>query len=269
MQITRSLKFGAAFKLMLAAGIVSSLAACGGSDTPVQSTTLTVAGTALTGAAIDGGDVSVVCVNGTGTALKNVTSAGAYSVVVTGTPATGPCVVTVTRAAVPAVPATANTAAIPAKPAVSLRSVASIANGVGTANVNQLTELLVVNIINRSTDAAKLTSPAAIVQDAAFKAIVNDTISDNGLKASVRAVSTAVTAGAVSAGVPVDADFQALLDNFLTAPIAVNKGADLGLDTIVATTAIVTSAAADVVTSGKANLVTVTASGVQSGGSQQ
>lgn len=256
MQITRSLKFGAAFKLMLAAGVVSTLAACGGSDSVAvaQPTTLTISGTAVTGLAIAGGTVSVTCVSGTGTATTAAN--GTYSVAVTGVGAKGPCVISVSKAAV-------GTA-----PAINLRSVVQIAGGVGTANVNPLTELLVQNIINRSpTSAANLITPAQLVADVGFVGVVsNNTLLD----ASVAQVTTSVQAAADAAGVVVD---PTLLTNFLTKPIVVGDAADLTLDalkaaTVVADTGVFAQAVIDEVKAkADATEVVVVGTGVTGGSS--
>ena len=64
----RHLPTSTALKSMLAVAVLSTLAACGSSDDPAPEKTLTISGTAATGAAIASGAVSVACKTGTGTA---------------------------------------------------------------------------------------------------------------------------------------------------------------------------------------------------------
>ncbi len=78
---------GREFGHTFAAAVALSLAACGGDggsssgSTPPVEPTLTVSGTAATGAVISGGAVEAVCAAGTGTATTSAT--GTYSIVIT------------------------------------------------------------------------------------------------------------------------------------------------------------------------------------------
>jgi hypothetical protein len=77
------------------AGILTlTLAACGGGSTPDTGTpsTLTISGTAATGAAVAEGAVSVKCASGTGSATTNAD--GTYTVSIVG--GTAPCLIKVT-----------------------------------------------------------------------------------------------------------------------------------------------------------------------------
>ena len=136
--MNKSFKFSAAFKLVLMAGMVSSLAACGGGDEtttsvvpptvvvsppPPVSYAITLSGTAATGAAIANAPVTTTC--SVGTATAQTSADGSYTVKVPA-PGEGPCILSVTQNG------------------VTLRSVA---NGDGArANITPLTEMLVSHI---------------------------------------------------------------------------------------------------------------------------
>ncbi len=179
MPISRLPKQGALIKSLLAVGVLSAIAACGGGTdykAPPTPQNLTIKGTAATGKAISGGLVAVTCKTGTGTATTNAD--GTYTVLTTD-PSVGPCVVAVTFAG------------------ATLRSVAA-GNG-SVANVTPLTEMLVVYVAKQSglPDGA---APSALVGSATFDTIVNSPTTLNASAAQVVAVIK-------SLGVTVPADF--------------------------------------------------------------
>ncbi len=180
MPISRLPKQGALIKSLLAVGVLSAIAACGGGTdykAPPTPQNLTIKGTAAKGAAISGGLVTVACKVGTGTATTG--SDGTYTVLTTD-PSSGPCVVTVTTGG------------------VALRSIAA-GNG-STANVTPLTEMLVDYVVKQS-GLADTSSAAAIAASGNFATIVNSPTTLNASAAAVVAVLKA------NFGVTVPADF--------------------------------------------------------------
>lgn len=164
----KNFKFNAAFKLVLMAGMVSTLAACGGDDPPppiavtpppvvgvpppppVISYAITISGTAATGAAIANATVSAACMSGVATATT--ATDGAFTVKVPA-PAEGPCVLSVNNED------------------VVLRS---IATGDGAkANITPLTEMLVSHIAV-ATGAGSTATPAQLSKNANVKTTVNN-----------------------------------------------------------------------------------------------
>jgi hypothetical protein len=180
MQITHSLKLGTTFKLLLAAGVVSALAACGGSNVPNTGYPLSIGGTAATGTAIANGAVSVSCKIGSGTATTG--AVGSYVVTVP-VPAEGPCIVSVTTAS-----------------GAVLRSIAA-GNG-SLANVTPLTEMLVSYMAVQSGAGASA-SPAALAANTNIATIINN---PTVLAASVTQVIAVIKAAAGS-DVVVPTDF--------------------------------------------------------------
>lgn len=164
----KNFEFSAAFKLVLMAGMASTLAACGGgSDAPPPvavtpppvitvpppppvSYAITMSGVAATGAAIANATVSAVCQSGGATATT--AADGAFTVKVPA-PAEGPCVLSVTN------------------DDVVLRS---IATGDGAkANITPLTEMLVSHIAVTSGAGAAAT-PAQLAKNANVKITVTN-----------------------------------------------------------------------------------------------
>lgn len=190
----RSLPTGSALKSMLAVAVLSTLAACGGGDDSPAEKTLTISGTAATGAAIASGAVSVTCKTGTGTATTG--SDGSYTVK-TSNPSEGPCVISVTTTT-----------------GVVLRSFAS---GDGAkANVTPLTEMLVDYIVTQTGLAANA-SPAALASSTAFANVVN---TPTVLSASVAQVVKVIkTVAGSDVTVPTD---------FLTATLVPKSGSTAG-----------------------------------------
>jgi hypothetical protein len=180
-------KYSAAFKLVLMAGMVSALAACGGGDDPAPVTppppvttyAMTMTGTAATGAAIDNGNVSVACKVGSATATTD--TKGAYTVKVP-VPGEGPCIISVTKGA------------------LTLRSIA--AGDGAKANVTPLSEML-VQYIAVSSGAGVSATATQMVQNANVRTIVT---SPTMMAATVNQVIQVVQTAA-GPGVTVPADF--------------------------------------------------------------
>jgi len=183
---------------MLAIAVLSTLAACGSGDyTPPAAAaekTVTISGTAATGAPVVSGAVSVTCKTGSGTATTGAD--GSYTVK-TSNPSEGPCVVTVT-----------------ATNGVVLRSIA--AGDGAKANVTPLTEMLVDYIVTQSGLAANA-SAATIAASTGFASVVN---TPAVLAASVAQVVSVVQTAAGS-GVVVPSDF-------LTATLVPKTGTTAG-----------------------------------------
>jgi hypothetical protein len=215
MHSSRSLKLSTTFKWLLAAGMVSSLVACGGdggndpvTPPPVPKKTLTVVGTAATGLAISGGAVNATCRVGTGTATT--AADGTYTVVASSTAAdaVGPCVLAV------------NTSA-----GATLRS---FATGDGTrANITPLTELL-VSYVATQTGAGATATPAALVANTTLQTTVaNPTL----LSASVTNLIDVIKKTAGS-DVVIPTNF---LNTTMTAATATNPNAGDALDKVLDT----------------------------------
>jgi hypothetical protein len=185
--MNKSFKFSAAFKLVLMAGMATTLAACGGGDDspapvkppPVVTYAMTMTGTAATGAAIANATVTTSCKVGSATATTN--SDGSYTVKVP-VPGEGPCIISVTQGG------------------TTLRS---IANGDGAkANVTPLTEMLVAYIAV-SSGAGAAATPTQLVQNNNVKTIVtNQTM----MAATVNQV-VQIVQQAAGPGVTVPTDF--------------------------------------------------------------
>lgn len=182
----KSFKFSAACKLVLMAGMASTLAACGGSDndTPPVSVTpppvsyaITMSGTAATGAAIANAALTASCKTGSASAQTNAD--GSYTIKVAA-PGEGPCILSVTQNG------------------VTLRSIAS---GDGAkANITPLTEML-VSYIATSSGAGTSATPAQLAQSKSVQLIVgNATMMQATLNRVAQVVSTA-------AGISVPTDF--------------------------------------------------------------
>ena len=132
---------GREFGHTFAAAVALSLAACGGDggsssgSTPPVEPTLTVSGTAATGAVISGGAVEAVCAAGTGTATTSAT--GTYSIVITN--GSLPCALRVTTS-----------------DGSLLHSAAAGDAGAtsATANLSPLTELVIAQAIGVSRRSA-------------------------------------------------------------------------------------------------------------------
>ncbi|MFD2366424.1 hypothetical protein [Pseudoduganella sp. GCM10020061] len=185
--MNKSFKFSAAFKLVLMAGMATTLAACGGGDDspapvkppPVVTYAMTMTGTAATGAAIDNGNVTVACKVGSGTATTD--SKGSYTIKVP-VPGEGPCVIAVTKGN------------------LTLRSIA--AGDGAKANVTPLSEML-VQYIAVSSGAGATATPTQLAQSANVKTIVtNPTMMSATVTEVIKVVQTAA-----GPGVTVPADF--------------------------------------------------------------
>lgn len=179
MQITRNLRLATTFKWLLTAGVVSTLAACGGSS----SNGVTISGNAATGAAINGATVTVVCKNGVGSAVTDAT--GGYSVSIAA-PGQGPCVLSV-----------------PVTGGGTLRAIAA-GNG-SKANITPLSELL-VSYLATQADATTGGSgtPAALIANPKVLAGLTTTLSTaSNLNAAVQTVVNVLHTN----GVDVPTDF--------------------------------------------------------------
>ena len=251
MHSSRSLKLSTTFKWLLAAGMVSTLVACGGdggsepvTPPPVPKKTLTITGTAATGLAVANGAVSVTCRAGTGTATSNAD--GTYTVTASSATAdaVGPCVLSVTTSG-----------------GATLRSIAA---GDGSkANITPLTELL-VSYIETQTGAGNNASPATLVANTGVQTVIsNPTL----LAASVTQV-VEVLKKAVGTDVVVPTDF---LNASLTAATSTNPNAgnaqDKVLDALKAKGAITTTGAvsSNVVTAAKSDATQHTVTGATGG----
>jgi hypothetical protein len=182
--MNKSFKFSAACKLVLVAGMVSTLAACGGDNDPItpppaMTFAMTMTGTAATGAAIGRGNISAVC--RVGSAITATAENGSYTVKVVA-PGEGPCIISVTKGD------------------LTLRS---IATGDGSkANVTPLSEML-VQYIAVSSGAGVDATAAQLVQSANVRTIVtNPTM----MAATVTQVAQIVETAA-GPGVTVPTDF--------------------------------------------------------------
>lgn len=215
MHSSRSLKLTTTFKWLLAAGMVSTLVACGGdggsdpvTPPPVPKKTLTVVGTAATGLAISGGSVNATCRVGTGTATTGAD--GTYTVVASSTAAdaVGPCVLAV------------NTSA-----GATLRS---FATGDGArANITPLTELLVSYVATQS-GAGSAANPATLVANSGVQTVLsNQTV----LQASVTNLIDVLKKTAGS-DVVIPTDF---LNKPMTAATATNPNSGDALDKVLDT----------------------------------
>lgn len=186
----KSFKFSAACKLVLMAGIASTLAACGGGGgsnhnntspvvPPPVSYAITVTGTAATGAAIVNANLAAACKVGVANAITG--AEGGYTAKVPA-PGEGPCILSVVNNG------------------VTLRS---LANGDGAkANITPLTEML-VSYIAISSGAGAAATPTQLAQNANVRTIVtNATL----LSATVNDLAQVISA-ATNGAVVVPADF--------------------------------------------------------------
>ncbi|QNA89663.1 hypothetical protein G4G28_16465 [Massilia sp. Dwa41.01b] len=191
--MNKSFQLSAACKLVLMAGMVSALAACGGGGgdsapppvvvvppppvvvvpPPTVSYAITMSGTAATGAAIAGATVTATCKTGTATAVTGTD--GSYTVKVA-VPGEGPCILSLTQNG------------------VTLRSIA--AGDGAKANITPLTEMFVA-YISTSSGAGVAATPTQLAQNANVRVIVgNATMMTATANRVVQLVSTA--AGGVS-----------------------------------------------------------------------
>jgi hypothetical protein len=147
----RSIQLAPTAKLMLATVLVSSLAACGGSDYTPPGKTLAITGTAAIGKALGAATVTATCASGTGTATSAAN--GTYSVTVAaGTvDAAGPCVLSTTSGA------------------TTLRS---FAIGSGVANITPMTDMLFGYVLTQTGNAATV-APATLVNNNAFRSVLS------------------------------------------------------------------------------------------------
>lgn len=210
MHSSRSLKLSTTFKWLLAAGMVSTLVACGGDGgtepvaPPPPKKTLTITGTAATGDAIAGSAVTVTCRSGTGTATSNAD--GTFTVTVSNATAdaAGPCVLAVTT--------NGNT----------LRSIAA---GDGSkANITPLTEMLVQYIATQSN--AKDASPAQLVTNTGVQQVMS---TPSLLTASVNQVVSVITKAVNDPTISVPTDF---LNGTLVAATASNPNGGNSMDQV-------------------------------------
>lgn len=192
--MNKGFQFSAAFKLVLMAGMASTLVACGGSSdngtptpppvsnpppvvTPPVSYAITVSGTAATGAAIANATMTATCRTGSATAQTGAD--GSFTVKVPA-PGEGPCVLSVTQNG------------------VTLRSIA--AGDGAKANVTPLTEML-VSYIATSSGAGTTASPAQLVQSKNVQTIIGNATM---MQATLNRVAQVVS---IAAGVSVSTDF--------------------------------------------------------------
>jgi hypothetical protein len=215
MHSSRSLKLSTTFKWLLAAGMVSTLAACGGDGSsepvtppPVPKKTLTVVGTAATGLAIANGSVNATCRVGTGTATT--AADGTFTVVASSTEAdaVGPCVLAVSTPA-----------------GATLRSFA--ATDGARANITPLTELL-VSYVATQAGAASNANAAALVTNTGIQTVLS---TPAVLQASVNSLISVITAAA-GPGVTIPNNF---LNAPLTAATPANPNAGDALDKVLDT----------------------------------
>ena len=196
--MNKNFKFSAAFKLVLMAGMVSTLAACGGSDTETAAVVtpqpityaLTMSGTAATGVAIANATVSATCA--TGVAIATTGIDGAYTLKVP-SPAVGPCILSVTNNG------------------VTLRSIA--AGDGAKANITPLTEML-VSYIAVSSGAGAAATPRDLVTNANVKITVTNATM---MLATANRVS-AVLSGLAGLNVPNDFLSATLIPKSATNP---------------------------------------------------
>jgi len=161
MHSSRSLKLSTTFKWLLAAGMVSTLVACGGdggsdpvTPPPVPKKTLTIVGTAATGLAIANGAVTATCRVGSGTATSGANGDYTVTTVATTADAVGPCVLTA---------ATSGGAIL-----------RSFAPGDGArANITPLTELL-VSYVATQTGAGATSNPATLVANTNLQNVISN-----------------------------------------------------------------------------------------------
>lgn len=195
--MNKSFQLNTALKLVLMAGMVSTLAACGGgggghNEPPVSTTpppppvttpppvsyAITMTGTAATGAAIANGTVTTTCRTGSATALTNAD--GSFTVKVPA-PAEGPCILSLTQNG------------------VTLRSIAS---GDGAkANITPLTEMFVAYVAT-SSGAGVAATPVQLAQSANVRIIVG-----NATMMQATANRVALIASTAANGVAVPSDF--------------------------------------------------------------
>lgn len=211
MQSSRSLKLSTTFKWLLAAGMVSTLVACGGdggsdpvTPPPVPKKTLTIVGTAATGLAVANGAVTVTCRVGTGTATSNADGTYTVTTVATTADAAGPCVLSVTTSG-----------------GATLRS---FATGDGSrANITPLSELL-VSYVATQAGAGATANPTALVANTGVQSVLSN--------ATVLAASTTKLIEELKKAAPtitIPADF---LSAPLTAATAANPNAGNALDKV-------------------------------------
>lgn len=215
MHSSRSLKLSTTFKWLLAAGMVSTLVACGGdggsdpvTPPPVPKKTLTIVGTAATGLAVANGPVAAACRVGSGTATT--AADGTYTVTAAdaNADAVGPCVLQVTTAG-----------------GAALRS---FATGDGQrANITPLTELL-VNYVATQAGAAGNANAAALVTNTAVQTVLS---TPTLLNASVTNLIQVITTAA-GGGVTIPANF---LNAPMTAATSANPNAGDALDKVLDT----------------------------------
>lgn len=110
------------FRSLVAAGVLATLASCGGGSGS-SSSAITLSGTTATGAALAGALVSVTCASGTGTVRSD--GNGAFSAAIAN--GAGPCLLSTTGT-------NANGTTV---------TFLSLATGGGVANITPLTQLLV------------------------------------------------------------------------------------------------------------------------------
>ncbi|MEY4748750.1 MAG: hypothetical protein RIQ60_964 [Pseudomonadota bacterium] len=183
------------FALSLTALLIASCGGGGGgSSSGNSSTSLTVQGTAATGAAINGGTVDVKCASGTGTATTSAT--GAYTVSVLN--GSLPCMVKVTPATGPA-----------------LYSVALGTGSTATVNVTPITQLVLASLgqdpatLYGSFTSSSITSSS--LDAAKTKAIA--VLTSNGVDTSALPdplTGTLVAANGSTTGSPYDLALDAL-----------------------------------------------------------
>ncbi|HJW57951.1 MAG TPA: carboxypeptidase regulatory-like domain-containing protein [Burkholderiaceae bacterium] len=135
-----------AFKWLAISAAAASLVACGGGG---SDSSISVTGTAATGAALSGANVTATCASGTGSATSGTD--GTYNVSITNGKA--PCVLVATKGA------------------TVLRSIAPAA---GVANITPLTDMLVEYVATRAG-----TTPDNLLSNNNGKAIIGDTTALN------------------------------------------------------------------------------------------
>ena len=185
--------------LALALAAATLLAACGGGGSssdpvnpaPVVAASLTLSGTAATGAALANRPVEAKCASGTGAALATATTGadGKYTVTITG--GALPCVLRVSAA-----------------DGSMLHSLATGTGATAAANITPASELVVVHLVG---------GPAA----GAFSSFDANSLADTQVQAALTAVVNTLKTGGVD---------MTAFGNLLTAPLVAASGSTAGND---------------------------------------